>query len=287
MKGIRSLILYCSILLAYSTCQAVGHAKTNQNPTSPQEQCPMLSITTINVDHDCGAYQGYRSGFYAVVDFPMGKTTVESAIKAWINNRLNPWKETPYTGDLNDATAMLQHYSANCKKVNGSPQIEAELRAQNDGQEPQYNNDSTNTWFRMFFIKKEFENDHIVSYSAGWCAYDVGNATSSANCTDCTFDKHTGQQLSWEMFKKKKAVQKLIRQALIEKFGDDANPTGEGVPMPQAPLFLKDGVRFDYGNYTVGEAHYYESHEEFPSCFIPYKKLLPLLTLKASKLLKL
>ena len=89
------------------------------------------------------------------------------------------------------------------------------------------------------------------------------------------------------MFKKKKAVQKLIRQALIEKFGDEANPMGEGVPMPQAPLFLKDGVRFDYGDYTVGEAHYYETHEEFPSCFIPYKKLLPLLTLKAGKLLKL
>ena len=57
--------------------------------------------------------------------------------------------------------------------------------------------------------------------------------------------------------------------------------------MPRAPLFLKDGVRFDFGDYTIYVPHVYEETGEYPCAFLRYADIKHLLTDEAKALLGL
>ena len=143
-------------------------------------------------------------------------------------------------------------------------------------------------WYDDIKIVKEYDGKYIVSFTYQWSGFHVGNATSNASIKDCTFSKIDGNALGWEMFTSKNAVKELIDKALIAKYGaEGADLYGNGIPMPKAPLFMQDSVRFDYSDYTIVEPHYYEENGSFPYCTIAYKDMLNLLTDEAKQYLGL
>lgn len=251
----------------------------------------MLEIARVNIQQITGNYYGYKSQYIVTCDYPLGKSPVAKALQTWINERINPsdWKESAYRGDKNDPAALFNHYAKNCQGRNGTAKIKAFLKEDSESswesladpnQEPQ--------WQRKFHIKHEFENDHIVSYSELWSAFCVGNVTPMTHMSDATFRKSDGKQLSWDMFVSKEKIFNVIRKGLRKKFGDGADMYEPGViPMPEAPLFLKDAVRFDYSDYSIGTPHYYDEYGESPSLTIPYREIRNLLTPEAKKLLGL
>ena len=53
-----------------------------------------------------------------------------------------------------------------------------------------------------------------------------------------------------------------------ERFGDKADIYGRGIPVPDRPLFTKDGFRVYWGDYAIDTPHAYEEGGKFPSLFI-------------------
>ena len=43
------------------------------------------------------------------------------------------------------------------------------------------------------------------------------------------------------------------------------------IPVPDAPLFTKDGFWVFWGDYTIVEGHPYEMNGAFPSLFVPWR----------------
>ena len=117
----------------------------------------------------------------------------------------------------------------------------------------------------------------------------MGNATSSANIIDISVCKTDGRILGWEMFTSVRQLKKVLDKQLVEKFGKEgADLYFAGTPpLPFAPLFLKDGVRFDFGNYSIVAPHVYEETGEYPYAFLKYADILHLLTDEAKALLSL
>ncbi|MCR5131876.1 MAG: hypothetical protein K6C10_10520, partial [Prevotella sp.] len=144
-------------------------------------------------------------------------------------------------------------------------------------------------WFFNYRVKKEFESNRIASFTYSWDAYQVGNATSNANIIDISVCKTDGRILGWEMFNSVRQLKKLLDKQLVEKFGEEgADLYLRGTPpMPRAPLFLKDGVRFDFGDYTIYIPHVYEETGEYPFAFLEYADIEHLLTDEAKALLGL
>ena len=138
-------------------------------------------------------------------------------------------------------------------------------------------------------MKKEYESSRIASFTYSWDAFQVGNATSNANIIDVTVAKTDGRILGWEMFTSVRQLKKLIDKQLVEKYGEEgADLYLKGTPpMPRAPLFMKDGVRFDFGDYTIYVPHVYEETGEYPCAFMKYADIQHLLTDEAKALLGL
>lgn len=245
-------------------------------------------LRELEYEEPCGSFHNHQAVYKVVCDYPLDAEPAAEAIRQWINQTANYWNKESYTGDMLKPMDLFQHYIEHFKATNSNEKIEQHMVQElgKDAADIEWNTSKEPTWFAMFTYKKEYTSPNIVSYSYAWYCYFVGNATSNASIEDATFSRIDGHRLSWEMFTSKEAVCDLVRQELKAKYGSSADLYGEGIPEPKAPLFLADGVRFDYGNYSVAQAHYFEENGEYPFAFIPYDKLKNLLTPEAKYLLK-
>lgn len=130
----------------------------------------------------------------------------------------------------------------------------------------------------------DFASTRIVTFHA--CGDgQFGTWPGWAWRTAASFVRRDGRRIGWDAFADTNAVRAVIERALVEKFGDGANLYGNGIFMPDAPAFLADGFRCDYGDYSMGEPHYFNEHDEFPTCFVPYADVEEFLTDEAKELL--
>ena len=245
-------------------------------------------LRELEYEEHCGNFHNYQAVYKAVCDYPLDAEPAAEAIRQWINQTANYWNKEPYTGDMQQPMKLFQHYMEHFKADNTSEKIEKHMVQESgkDANDVDWNDSSDPTWLATFTYKKEYGSRYIISYSFAWFGYFVGNATSNASKEDASFSRIDGHRLSWEMFTSTDAVCDLVRKALKKKYGSSADLYGNGIPEPKAPLFLADGVRFDYGDYSIGAAHYFEENGEYPCCFIPYNQLKRLLTPEAKKLLQ-
>lgn len=238
----------------------------------------------ISVVKKCGDVKGYKSGIMIDADYPVGNSVVAKAVGQWIAGYS---VGSSYAGDLSDGNALFEQYAEEFRKANSDEEIR-KYTVEMDAAGKDSSEDDEFDWYDDIKIIKEYDGKYIVSYTYQWSGFHVGNATSNASIKDCTFSKIDGSTLGWEMFTSKNAVKELIDKALIEKYGRDrADLYDNGIPMPKAPLFMKDSVRFDYSDYTIVEPHFYEEYRYFPGCAIAYKDMMNVLTDEAKQYLGL
>ena len=238
----------------------------------------------LSIVKKCGEYNGYSSGVIVKGDYPVGNSVVAQAVTRWIAGYS---VGSGYAGDLSDGNALFEQYAKDFEAENSTESIKNYVAEMSEDKDAKGDPDSFE-WYDDIKIVKEYDGKYIVSFTYQWSGFHVGNATSNASIKDCTFSKIDGSALGWEMFTSKNAVKELIDKALIAKYGaEGADLYGNGIPMPKAPLFMQDSVRFDYSDYTIVEPHYYEENGSFPYCTIAYKDMLNLLTDEAKQYLGL
>ena len=77
--------------------------------------------------------------------------------------------------------------------------------------------------------------------------------------------------LGWDVFSNTNAVFELVRKLAKIKFKEGADYAGVGVvPVPNTPLFTKDGFWVFWGDYAIVHGHVYEMNGAFPSLFVPW-----------------
>ena len=236
-------------------------------------QAQQMAVTKYNIDKVAVKWNNMEARLTVDAEWPEGHSPQARTLQRWLCELMAP------TAQVSTGRQLMERVEADFINANS---VEAMKSMAEDGARE-------GRWYYNHRAKKEYEGRHIVSYTYSWDAYLVGNATSGANIVDMTVSKTDGRILGWEMFSSVRQLKKLIDRQLIEKFGEEgADIYLRGTPpMPEAPLFLKDGVRFDFGNYSIVTAHVYEETGEYPFVFLSYADVGQLLTDEAKALLGL
>ena len=237
-------------------------------------QAQQLSIEKYNIDKVTAKWKNMEARLTIDADYPDGNTPAVRTLQRWLYEL---FISRHFNGQTITGKQLMERVEANFREANS---VEEMKRFAEDGAEE-------GNWFFNYRVKKEYESNRIASFTYSWDAYQVGNATSSANIIDISVCKTDGRILGWEMFTSVRQLKKVLDKQLVEKFGKEgADLYFAGTPpLPFAPLFLKDGVRFDYGNYSIVAPHVYEETGEYPYAFLKYADILHLLTDEAKALL--
>ena len=226
------------------------------------------------------AWGGMRVDWTAVADWPTGYSPVAKSVREWIGKRLRNYRKQPFEGNPSDWNAITRFYGKQFLADNGPKDIEREWRTATS--EPRTGApdvkpgadlfiEGESRWFCRHSAIIEYEDEHIVSYRAGFYGFFVGDATSAAYVKCATFRKSDGKILGWNAFADTNAVFRLIRELAKIEFKEGADYAGVGViPVPDAPLFTKDGFWVFWGDYAIVHGHAYEMNGAFPSLFVPW-----------------
>ena len=239
-------------------------------------QAQQLTIEKYNIDKTPVKWNDMEARLTIDADYPNGNTPAAKTLQRWLCELFTAQN---YHGQISTGKQLMERVEANFREANS---IEEMKRMGEDGA-------TEGNWFYNYRVKKEYESSRIASFTYSWDAFQVGNATSNANIIDVTVSKTDGRILGWEMFTSVRQLKKLLDKQLVEKFGEEgADLYQTGTPaMPRAPLLLKDGVRFDFGDYTILSAHVYEEMGFYPFAFLKYEDIRHLLTDEAKALLGL
>ena len=227
------------------------------------------------------AWGGMRVDWTAVADWPTGDSPVAKSARSWIGEWLRNYRREPFKGDIADWDAMTRFYGKQFLADNSSKHIEHEWRGEDEshaGKCPDVDPgadvflEETSRWSCRNTAIIQYEDERIVSYRAGFSGFFVGNATSAAYVKCATFCKRDGKILGWDAFSDTNAVFRLVRKLTEMKYKAKTDYAGVGViPVPDAPLFTKDGFWVFWGDYTIVEGHPYEMNGAFPSLFVPWR----------------
>lgn len=273
MKQNITKVLLGSLLLLI--CVGMGgckKAKAVANFLKEEATKPQFESEHFKMEGS-SAYQSAEATLTLDMDYPKGDSKAAIELRRWIYKSLFDEQSAE---DVKDPQVLWNKLLAKYKEQNSPEMIKRELE-EGIGE----------GWFYNIRIKKEWVGTNVVSYTYSADAFNVGNATSSAWIRDMSVCIADGRTLGWEMFKSKNDVKRVIDELLTVKYGSDADMYDQGIPMPDAPLFLGNGIRFDYGDYSVGMPHYYEEMGEYPCCVLSYDAYKNLLTEEACKLLEL
>ena len=239
-------------------------------------QAQQLTIEKYNIDKTPAKWNKMEARLTVDADYPNGNTPAAKTLQRWL---CELFTAQTFHGQISTGKQLMERVEANFREANT---IEGMKSMAEDGAEE-------GNWFFNYRVKKEYESSSIASFTYSWDAYQVGNATSNANIVDISVCKTDGRILGWEMFTSVRQLKKLLDKQLVEKFGEEgADFYQRGTPpMPRAPLFLKDGVRFDFGDYTIYMSHVYEEMGFYPFAFLKYEDIKHLLTDEAKALLGL
>ena len=226
------------------------------------------------------AWGGMRVDWTAVADWPTGDSPVAKSVRTWIRDRLRNYRREPYNGNTADWDAMTRFYGEQFLASNGAKDIEHEWRGEDEsrvGKCPDVDPgadvfiEETPRWSCRNTAIIQYEDDRIVSYRAGFSGFFVGNVTSAAYVKCATFNKQDGKILGWDVFSDTNAVFRLVRKLTEIKYKEGADYDGDGIiPVPQAPLFTKEGFWVFWGDYSIVHGHPYEMNGAFPSLFVPW-----------------
>ena len=235
-----------------------------------------LPITKYDIDQVPAQWNGMEARLTIDADYPEGNSPAAKTLQRWL---CELFTAKDFQGQILTGRQLMERVEADFMEANS---VEMMKKQAEDGGEE-------GNWFFNYRVKKEYESSRIASFTYSWDAFQVGNATSNANIIDVTVAKTDGRILGWEMFTSVRQLKKLIDKQLVEKYGEEgADLYLKGTPpMPRAPLFMKDGVRFDFGDYTIYVPHVYEETGEYPCAFMKYADIQYLLTDEAKALLGL
>ena len=227
------------------------------------------------------AWGGMRVDWTAVVDWPIGDSLVAKSVRSWIGERLQNYRREPFKGDTADWDVMARFYGKQFLADNSSKHIEHEWRGEDESHADKCPDvdpgadvflEETSRWACRNTAIIQYEDERIVSYRAGFSGFFVGNVTSAAYVKCATFRKRDGKILGWDAFSDTNAVFRLVRKLTEMKYKAKTDYAGVGViPVPDAPLFTKDGFWVFWGDYTIVEGHPYEMNGAFPSLFVPWR----------------
>ena len=238
-------------------------------------QAQQLPIVKYDIDKVTAKWNDMEARLTIDADYPDGNTPAARTLQRWLYEM---FISRHFNGQIVTGKQLMERVEANFREANS---VEEMKKFAEDGAKE-------GNWFFNYRVKKEYESNRIASFTYSWDAYQVGNATSSVNIIDISVCKTDGRILGWEMFNSVRQLKKVLDKQLVEKFGEGADLYQAGTPpLPFAPLFLKDGVRFDYGNYSIVAPHVYEETGEYPYAFLKYADILHLLTDEAKALLSL
>lgn len=226
------------------------------------------------------AWGGMRVDWTAVADWPTGDSAVAKSVRTWIGERLRNYRREPFKGNTADWDAMTRFYGEQFLDSNSSKDIEHEWRGEDEsrvGKCPDVDPgadvfiEETPRWSCRNTAIIQYEDERVVSYRAGFSGFFVGNATSAAYVKCATFRKSDGKILGWDAFSDTNAVLGLVRKLTEIKYEELADYDGDGViPVPDAPLFTKNGFWGFWGDYAIVHGHPYEMNGAFPSLFVPW-----------------
>jgi Protein of unknown function (DUF3298). len=228
-----------------------------------------------------------HTGFHAVVtlkvDYPVdGNPALLRNVREWISESLGGL----YEGSLDKGDSLTRFYVAN--KLGQAaeyddPGLEQADSSDVDHRDMYYTSDET--------IKKEFENDEIVSFSYTGYNY-AGGAHGSSYVWYMSFRKEDGRRLDKSLFissgiDSEMDISKAVKKGIAMQYFNLADPTTDAgeealgefllneqdkylFPMPQSnPFFMADSVRFIYQQYEISCYAL-----GMPTCTIAYKDLL-------------
>ena len=235
-----------------------------------------LPIVKYDIDKVPSKWENMEARLTIDADYPEGNSPAAKTLQRWLCELFTAQR---FYGQISTGKQLMARVEADFIEANP---IEGMKSWAEDGAKE-------GNWFYNYRVKKEYESSRIASFAYSWDAYQVGNATSNANIIDISVCKADGRILGWEMFSSVRQLKKLLDKQLVDKYGEDgADLYLRGTPpMPRAPLFLKDGVRFDFGDYTIYIPHVYEETGEYPFAFLEYTDIKHLLTDEAKALLGL
>ena len=226
------------------------------------------------------AWGGMRVDWTAVADWPTGDSPVAKSVRAWIDGRLRNYRKEPFSGDSSDWDAMTRHYGEQYIADNSSKEIENDWRCETGTSGTTVPDvergvdvfiEGSSRWSHRNSAIVEYEDERIVSYRSGFFGFSVGSGTSAAYVKCATFRKPDGKMLGWDVFTDTNAVFELVRGLAKVEFKEGADYAGVGVvPVPDAPLFTKDGFWVFWGDYAIVHGHAYEMNGAFPSLFVPW-----------------
>lgn len=231
------------------------------------------------------AWGGMRVDWTAVADWPIGDSSVARSVRTWIGEHLRNYRREPFKGDTADWDAMTRFYGNQFLANNNAKRIEEEWKYESSGKSDGSRTakpvtdpgadvflDDTSQWFCRHSAIIEYEDNRIVSYRSGFYGFFVENSTSAAYVKCATFRKRDGKILGWDAFSNTNAVFELVRKLARIQFKEGADYAGVGVvPVPDTPLFTKDGFWVFWGDYAIVHGHAYEMNGAFPSLFIPWR----------------
>ena len=235
-----------------------------------------LPIVKYDIDKVPSKWENMEARLTIDADYPEGNSPAAKTLQRWLCELFTAQR---FYGQISTGKQLMARVEADFIEAN--PIEDMKSWAEDGAKE--------GNWFYNYRVKKEYESSRIASFAYSWDAYQVGNATSNANIIDISVCKADGRILGWEMFSSVRQLKKLLDKQLVDKYGEDgADLYLRGTPpMPRAPLFLKDGVRFDFGDYTIYIPHVYEETGEYPFAFLEYTDIKHLLTDEAKALLGL
>lgn len=239
-------------------------------------QAQQLPIVKYNIDKVTAQWKNMEARLTIDADYPDGNTPAARTLQRWLCELFTAQN---FKGQVTTGQQLMERVEADFIEANT---VEGMKSIAEDGAEE-------GNWFYNYRVKKEYESSHIASFTYSWDAFQVGNATSNANIIDISVCKTDGRILGWEMFTSVRQLKQLIDKRLVAEYGEEGADfylTG-APPMPRAPLFLKDGVRFDFGDYSIVMAHVYEEMGFYPFAFLKYQDVMHLLTDEAKALLGL
>ena len=294
-----SCVTMLAVLLLLSACNSGQKSDNNAEPNDSVQSDESNPVLTHFADSLSEAYQGHVAQFTLIADLPTDtlqgySATLTRAVCQWANTLMAREGEV-FEGDPTQLNDLFQFYATRFCQQNSASHIKQQIdmllelaKMEHPEGVDSIQPVSVPEWEYRYWIQREYENDYFISFTGKFYGYGVENATSNASCADVTFLKSDGSILGFEMFTSMDDLRPLIEKALKEKYGkENVDIYQLGIPMPNAPLFMGEGVRFDYSDYQIIESHYFEEHGEFPSCFIPYVNLKKVLTPQAKEILHL
>lgn len=228
-------------------------------------------------------------------EYPLpGESYLRDSLRAWLGERLvrcvladTAKLFIPDQSELVDGSELIARVGDSIKSF-AKERIES---GSFEAKDRQYE-------FEIAF-KKVYESEKLLTYSFK-CYNYIGGARGETVYLSQTFVRKTGEKLTWNNSFRPEfhyKLMELVREELWTQYFsprladwlDEGNPTLNDVLMVNpdklelpisAPEFRENGVIFRYQMYHI--THYAAG---MPSCIISYRKLIPLMTPEACRLL--